>query len=147
MEVVVEKLDGFGPVQRVLLTTAGTLQGALSAFFRAPVVIELVHQEESGDTLQREVNLVRTAEPTIVCRTASTARVTDPEIRRLMLEGTLGLGQIVATLGVETHFALEEVGQDAEQFWRSYRLWGDGFSFRIRETFPAPLYATGPTGD
>jgi hypothetical protein len=62
-----------------------------------------------------------------------------------MLEGTVGLGQIVATLGVPTRFALEEAGQNAEQFWRSYRLWGDGFSFRIRETFPAPLYSADAT--
>ncbi len=143
LDAVVEKLYGFSPLRRVLLATAGTLQGTLSAFFGAPVTIELVHQEESDGFLLREVDLVCATGPVVVCHAVSEARVTDPEVRRLMLEGKVGLGQISAMLGVPTWFALEEVGQNTGRFWRVYRLWGDGFSLRIREVFPEVLYGDG----
>jgi hypothetical protein len=44
-DVVLKMLRGFTPLQCVLLTTAGTRQGTLSAFFGTPVTIELVHQQ------------------------------------------------------------------------------------------------------
>jgi hypothetical protein len=35
------------------------------------------------------------------------------------------------------------VGEDETSFWRHYRMWGDGFEYRITETFDQHLYTNG----
>jgi chorismate-pyruvate lyase len=134
---------GLNARQRVLLATAGTLQETLSAFFGGPVTVEVVHQEETPLGLVREVDLVFAARQLVVCHAITEARIAHPEIRRLLLEGELGIGQISAALGLVASFALDDAGHGEGIFWRAYRLWGDGFSYRIRETFPAQLYEKG----
>ena len=70
----------------------------------------------------------------------TTIHVADPAIRDLIVEQRLGLGQIAALIGVPTSFELDEAAQEGRSFWRTYRLWGDGFEFRITETFLSHLY-------
>jgi hypothetical protein len=142
-DVSLKLLRGFTPLQRVLLATAGTLQGTLSAFFGAPVTIDLVRQDETDGCIRREVDLVCAAKRIAVAHAMTEAQVTDPEITRLLLEGQIGLGQISALLGVPVSFALDQVGRELSAFWRVYRLWGEGFSYRIREEFPQALYYLG----
>src|SRR5260370_29270469 len=139
-DVVLEMLRGFTPLQRVLLTTAGTLQGTLSAFFGTPVTIELVRQRETKGCILREVDLVCAATKFAVGHAMTEAQVTDPDIRPLLLEGAMGLAQISALLGAPVSFALDQTGRQTGAFWRVYRLWGEGFSYRIREAFPELLY-------
>ena len=141
---VLRMLHTFTPVQRVLLATAGTLQGTLSAFFGAPVTIELLHQHETDGRILREVDLVCAAKQVAVGRATTEAQATDPDIRRLLLEGDMGLGQISALLGTPVSFALDQTGRQPDAFWRAYRLWGKGFSYRIREVFPESLYLGEP---
>jgi hypothetical protein len=143
-DVVLKMLRGFTSLQRVLLATAGTLQGALSAFFGTPVTIELVHQYETDGRVLREVDLVCAARKIAVGHAMTEAQVTDPDIRRLLLEGEMGLGQISALLGTPVSFALDQTGRQPRSFWRVYRLWGEGFSYRIREVFPEFLYLGEP---
>ena len=59
-----------------------------------------------------------------------------------IVERSIGLGQIVALLGEKATVELDEVGDGADTFWRRYRMWGDGFSYIITETFAKELYAT-----
>jgi chorismate-pyruvate lyase len=139
-DVVFEKLRGFSPLQRVLLSTEGTLQGTLSALFGAPVTVTVIRQDEIDGGITRHVNLVCSADHMVVCRAVTDAQVTDPKMRRLILEGKAGLGQIMAMVGATPSFALDEAGQDDDAFWRRYRLGGGGFSLRIYEVFPKPRF-------
>jgi chorismate-pyruvate lyase len=143
-DVAFKMLRGFTPLQRVLLATAGTLQGALSAYFGSPVTIELVHQAETDGHILREVDLVCAAKKIAVGHAVTEAQVIDPDIRRLLLEGEMGLGQISTLLGTPVSFALVQTGRQPRAFWRVYRLWGEGFSYRIREVFPESLYLSEP---
>jgi hypothetical protein len=91
-DVVLTMLRGFTPLQRVLLATAGTLQGTLSAFFGTPVTIELVHQHETDGRIFREVDLVCAAKKIAVGHAMTEAQITSPEIRRLLVEGEMVWG-------------------------------------------------------
>ena len=48
--------------------TAGTLQGTLSAYFGAPVTVEVVSQRVDGDTVHRAVDLVCKERGLVACR-------------------------------------------------------------------------------
>jgi hypothetical protein len=139
---VLAVLAGLAPLRRVLLATAGTLQGTLAAWFGEPVDVRLVSQAEldGGKRLLREVELVGRGSGKTVCRAASRIEVDDAEIAEAIREGRLGLGQICEQRGLRTSFVLESAGEDAACFWRRYRLEGPGFRYAIREEFPAALY-------
>lgn len=137
---LLQVLHGFSPVRRVLLSTAGTLQGTLSAYFAAAVTVVVTAQSEDGASMQRDVELICADEGIVVCRASTAITVEEPAIRSMIAEQRLGLGQIAALLGARTTFVLDAAGQDAVSFWRAYRLVGDGFQFRITETFANDLY-------
>src|SRR5260370_25696733 len=105
-DVVLEMLRGFTPLQRVLLTTAGTLQGTLSAFFSTPVTIELVRQRETKGCILREVDLVCAATKFAVGHAMTEPQDTDPDIRPWLLQAGMGLGQISPLLRTPAFFPL-----------------------------------------
>lgn len=144
-EQVLERLRDFGPIRRVLLATPGTLQGTLTAYFGAPVTVVVRSQGDARDHKHfvREVDLVCEKLGLLACRAKSQIDVEDEEIRGLIRNRRIGLGQIVEFLRVPTTFELEQAGSDAECFWREYTLEGAGFRYRIREEFPADLYPAG----
>lgn len=137
---LLEVLRGFSPLRRVVLANAGTLQGTLSAYFGAAVTVEVRSQTIDGDEMHRFVDLVCRERDLTVCTATTVIHVADSAVRALIVEQHLGLGQIAALLGVSTSFALEAAADGEHDFWRTYRMWGDGFEFRITETFPAHLY-------
>lgn len=135
-------LAGLAPLRRVLLATAGTLQGTLSAWFGERVDVRVVSQSEldGGKRLLREVELVGRASGATVCRATSRIEVDDEGLLADIRAGRLGLGQICEGRGLRASFVLEDAGEDATCFWRRYRLEGPGFRYAIREEFPAALY-------
>ncbi|MET0146495.1 MAG: hypothetical protein ABW122_04715 [Ilumatobacteraceae bacterium] len=141
---LLEVLGGFRPLRRVLLGTAGTLQGTLSAYFGAPVTIEVIDQRVDGDVMHRTVDLVCVPRDIVACRADTAITVDDDGLRDLIVEQRLGLGQIVAFVGVRTLFELDAAAQEADEFWRTYRLSGVGFQFVITERFPEHLYPDVP---
>lgn len=141
LPALLAKVSGFPPLHRVLLATAGTLQGTLSAYLGAPVTVEVRSQTAAGDAIHREVDLVCKELDLVACSATTEIRVDDPRVRQLIVERSIGLGQIVALLGEKATVELDEVGDGADTFWRRYRMWGDGFSYVITETFAKELYA------
>jgi chorismate-pyruvate lyase len=141
LPALLDQLQGFPPLQRVLLATAGTLQGTLSAYLGAPVTVDVVSQTVQGESVHREVELVCKEQDLVACRATTEIRVADERMRQLIVERSVGLGQIVALLGERAQFELEEVADEPDEFWRRYRMWGDSFSYIITETFPKGLYA------
>jgi chorismate-pyruvate lyase len=141
LPALLDRIQGFPPLQRVLLATAGTLQGTLSAYLGAPVTVDVVSQKVDGEAIHREVNLVCKERDLVACAATTEIRVADARMRQLIIERSIGLGQIVALLGERTNFELDEVGDEPDRFWRRYRMWGDSFDYVITETFPKELYA------
>mgnify|MGYP001567908224 FL=1 len=56
------------------------------------------------------------------------------------MQGGIGIGQLLESLGIRPRFRLLEAGQDDLKFWRLYMLEGDRVTYRIREAFPKELY-------
>lgn len=131
----------FLPLRRILLATPGTLQTTLSAFFGATVSVRVREQVERTGTILRTADLVCADLGLDVCFAYTEAEITDPEVRRMILAKELGVGQITALHRAMAFFQLDEVGEDGDDFWRTYRLWGDSFTYRIRERFPGGLYS------
>ena len=67
LPALLDRIQGFPPLQRVLLATAGTLQGTLSAYFGAPVTVEVVSQTVEGEAMHREVDLVCKERDLVAC--------------------------------------------------------------------------------
>ena len=137
--MVLTKVKDFTPLQRILLTTSGTLQGTLSAYFCKPVSVSLIeqHQEEEWIWI-REINLKIPNQ--LVCHAISWIVTTRTDVAEKVEEGKMGIGQIMETFGIRPNFELEKVGQDEQFFWRIYRLDGQGVSYKIREDFEKRLY-------
>ena len=133
-----ELVKEFNPLQRVLLTCAGTLQGTLSAFFGQEIGVRVIMQEESGSELIRAAQLH--TPQLIVCTANSQLTVTRPDVLEKVLSQEIGIGQVLAVLDVRPAFELLEVGQDAGSFWRSYQLAAPGVVYRISESFSQVLY-------
>ncbi len=140
VDEMLQKLQGFDPLRRVLLATPGTLQGTLSAYFGRPIDIEMSSQRRDGSTIERVVDLVLRDEGTVACHAESRVVVDDEQFLKLVLEKRIGLGRIAQLLHRETSFLLETAHQNEDSFTRSYRLAGEGFAFHIDEEFPAVLY-------
>jgi hypothetical protein len=141
-EGMIAMLRPFSPLRRVLLAATGTLQGTLSAFWASPVSVRLLSQEPDPDLehVRREVDLVCEGLDLVVCHADTTIHVTDHAVDTLLRESSLGIGQIISILGRRTTFSLQDVGQDDVHFWRSYRMWGEGFDYHITESFEQRLY-------
>lgn len=141
LEGVLAKLRPFSPLRRLLLATAGTLQGTLSGYFGSPVSVAVREQRVSEEGFfHRVVDLVCDAHNVAVCRAVSEVEVTDSRIHELVSQRHIGLGQISAALDLPTSFTLHDAGADDSSFWRHYRLVGAGFAYDITERFPMPLY-------
>ena len=138
---VMQMIKSFSPLERVLLSTAGTLQTALSAYFWTPVKVRVVSQTEIDDThISRDISLYSPTKEIEVCRATTDIVVDLPDVKRLILEGKYGLGQILEIEGIRAVFEIAYMGQDAKRFWRVYKLTGPGVVYRIREEFNKALY-------
>lgn len=148
---VLKQVKDFEPLQRILLSTAGTLQSTLSAYFAKPVKVEVRSQSEPESAelplfTKRNVYLFihegegKGKHPLVVCSASSEITVSSWVIADLIMKETLGLGQIMESLGIRPSFSLQEVGRNAVSFWRLYTLEGGDVTYKIRETFPMNLY-------
>lgn len=129
----------FNPIQRVLLTCAGTLQGTLSAYFGTEVTVEVVHQDE-GESNSIRRSVVLKAGETVVCTAESALYLDRPDIRQEVLDQKVGIGQILEKLDVKARFRLLTVSEAEDTFQRHYELKGLGVTYWITEIFPKSLY-------
>lgn len=150
IQEVLNQIEEFNPLQRILLATSGTLQSTLSAYFGESVTIEVVSQHvpraDAPGVIRRKIRLVCNSKP--VCFAETTIYATDSEVIELINAQELGLGQIMQKQGIKPEFKLRRVGQDSSRFWRDYLLSGPqgsdlldcGVTYHIREEFPQELY-------
>jgi len=132
-------VEGFHPVQRILLTCTGTLQGTLSAWFGGPMEIHVVDQgQEDAMVFNRKIEM--RYEGQCIMEAESVVTTTREDVRGLVKARELGIGQIMEKLGIRPEFKLLVAGQDDESFWRVYKLFGSGVTYRIKEVFPQCYY-------
>ena len=134
-----DKVKDFTPLQRILLTATGTLQGVLSAYFGQEVRV-VVREQAAEDpwVLHRVADLM--AGELVVCQADSQITLTLDKVRQEVLAKQMGIGQILEGLEIRPKFQLLEVGRGNGAFWRLYKLEGPGVVYRITETFPEGLY-------
>jgi hypothetical protein len=134
-----EKVKGFSPLERILLTCSGTLQGTLSAYFGQEILVKVVRQtvDDSG-VIGRLAHLHD--KYVVVCEANSRLTIEREDVRGRVLAGDLGIGQVLETLGLRPSFQLDQVGEDPHHFWRLYTLRAPGVVYAIRESFPKTLY-------
>ncbi len=146
IEQALAVVQDFKPLQRVLLTCTGTLQGTLSAWFGGPMEIAVVEQArmenlDKGSPSQihhRTIEMRHKAQ--CVMKAESAIYTAREDVRALVLERKLGLGQIMEKLGIRPEFKLIEAAQDDEHFWRVYKLHAPDVTYTIKETFPQCHY-------
>lgn len=107
----------------------------MSAYFATPVLVRVVDQREDDEgRYGRRTELYRKDTGVVVCRASAALEVDRPNVRELIEACVHGLGQLLTLLDVPAIFELVDVGDDG-LLWRTYRLWGEGFSFAITEQF------------
>lgn len=150
------------PILRTLLVTDGTVTKVLEAFFWEPVNVEAVEQKsatasapidslgiEQGETyLSRDVRLRGKESGDIYVWAHSIIRTRElpAEITRELIEGRIGIGQLLRTKGLETYrevidvFEENNVGADS-CICRTYRIYlHDVPAITVTEKFPVALY-------
>lgn len=150
------------PILRTLLVTDGTVTKVLEAFFWEPVNVEAVDQKpvtasapidnlgiEQGETyLSRDVRLRGKESGDIYVWAHSIIRTRElpAEITRELIEGRIGIGQLLRTKGLETYREVidvfEENNIDAGScICRTYRIYlHDVPAITVTEKFPVALY-------
>ena len=139
IDEVLTKVQHFSPLQRILLTTAGTLQSTLAAYFGSPVTVAVITQRAQGyKVYSRQVEL--RCQGRAVCDAYSTLTIEKANIRKAVEAKKIGIGQILEAAGLRPKFTLIVVEQSPIAFWRHYTLEVPGVTYQIQETFRKELY-------
>lgn len=128
--------DGFQKGEQVILSNFGTNQTMLSIIFGEPNRLEVICQREIDGEINRHVALY--CGDLLVCR-ADTLILKDRnriEVMADILDGKLGLGQIVVKHNLPNRRNLLEVGHNDNAFWRTYEIEGPDVYLKITEHFP-----------
>ncbi|KAJ3374130.1 hypothetical protein GGF31_008346 [Allomyces arbusculus] len=134
-------LANLSPAERVILSSNGTLQRILSAFYNAPIDVVVVknlakQKEGTKDTwvVDREIHLMCQGERLGVA--VSQLVITKREYFDLLITKSVGLGQFFKLQFVQPAFVLTEVRKTDCELYRLYELSCPGVVCTIGETFP-----------
>ncbi|ORZ41661.1 hypothetical protein BCR44DRAFT_1385477 [Catenaria anguillulae PL171] len=134
---------GLTPMERVMLSSNGSLQRVLSGFYNAPIDIKMVKNvatprldRECVWTVDREIHLVCLGE--VLCVATSSLEISDPAFYDLLITKSIGLGQFFRHIGVLPTFQLLRVTKlpAPDNLSREYTLSCPGVVCTIVETFP-----------
>ncbi|TPX35353.1 hypothetical protein SmJEL517_g02203 [Synchytrium microbalum] len=131
-ETFVSLSDEFTPMQRILLTANGNVQRILSAYYNAPVTVDILFNEKIAGSTENCIMFNRSVDIKVnkytCCRATSTVSIYDPAYLKLVEEDGVGIGQLFRYLNILPEFQLLEVGRDdgvaggVGGFWRRYIL-------------------------
>jgi len=151
-------MEALPPFLRTLLVTDGTVTKQLEAYFWEQVEVENLEQFETclerdvpwlemraGDAvLQRRVQLHGAESGRVYARAESLIRLASlPEKLRLdLLEGRIGIGELLREKGLETYREILDVGKRGEErVYRTYRIVINHHpAILITEEFPCEPY-------
>jgi len=126
---------GFQKGEQVLLANFGTNQTLLSIIFGEPNEIRVVHQVERESDILREVELYCGGQMVCIANTTIPKEKNRVEVMADILEGKLGLGQIVVKHNLPNKRVLLDIGHDENHFWRTYVIEGPELYLKISEDF------------
>lgn len=130
------KSGGFEKGEQVILGHFGTVQTLLSIIFGEPVDVHLVTQESQKGVIHRLVHLMAGRLIVAVANSLIPLECNDHgTIITDVINGHLGLGQIVMQYQVSTRRVLIDLGRERHTFWRTYTILGRGVHFEITEHF------------
>jgi hypothetical protein len=128
----IEKLIGKIPIEanaieRLVLGNDGTVQTLLSVLFGVPVKVEVISQIEMANCIVRWSKLVAEYSPDVkfvVCLAESIIDTTDTYNGFIngIKERKLGIGQLIAALGLKTNRVLLGFHSDDSNFSRTYSI-------------------------
>ena len=127
--------EGITALERILLSSFGTVQTLLSVIFRTPVRVEVLSQCERYGVIIRWVKLL--AGENVVCLAESVIPLMEntPGFIDAIRDAQLGIGQAIARLSLESQRELLGFYVDENMVARNYRISGD-VEVIITETFP-----------
>lgn len=151
------------PLLRTLLVTDGTVTKVLEAYFWEPVNVESVEQhiETATDTidalgiakgeayLRRDVRLRgrESGDTYVWAHSIIRLRELPADITRELIDGRIGIGQLLRTRGLETYrevidlFEQNAPDSGEKQVCRTYRIYlHDVPAITVTEQFPLQLY-------
>ncbi|KAI8833230.1 hypothetical protein BJ741DRAFT_612404 [Chytriomyces cf. hyalinus JEL632] len=139
--------EDFGPLERVLITANGNVQRIISAYYNAPVSVDIIRNTPiassptsiSGNEMNvlaafdREVHICCKGQ--VFCKAYSHIHVSSEACLELVVGQKMGIGQLFRAKGVAPNFELKSSGQNETCFWRVYCLSMPGFFSEIKEVF------------
>lgn len=146
------------PVERLLLSTDGTVTHALEALTRGEVNVDILKREVHGSTLHRQVVLRRGRDdsPLVWAESEVNTRPMDMEMEDALVAGDIGIGDLLREQYAETRreiLSMEPARTDDGGFprfinggsylylKRTYRVYSDGDRLmEITEYFPKGLF-------
>ncbi|KAL1923382.1 uncharacterized protein VTP21DRAFT_8362 [Calcarisporiella thermophila] len=158
----------FTGLERIVLTANGNLQRILSAYYCAPVTVQILYNRplipDNADTptsisssdddnvipkknilqrYRRAVNLL--VRQKIVCHATSCVTITSSHILHLVRDRGVGIGQLFRYMDKLPEFELLRAGKSINEgrFWRVYRLSMDGVECKIKENFSSDMFEEG----
>lgn len=128
--------DGFQKGEQVILSNFGTNQTLLSIIFAEPNRLKLIYQKETEGEIARRVELYCGEQLVCYAATKIPKDRNRIEVMTDILEGKLGLGQIVVKHNLPNKRVLLDIGRDGYHFWRTYIIEGPEVYLKISEDFP-----------
>jgi len=151
------------PLLRLLLVTDGTVTKSIEALFNIPIKVLVARQEPvdktewisnypfrliSSKMLARDVTLVRADSLQVMARAHSTIALDllPRDLAAGLLEGKLGIGELIRSQGIDTYRSLTDVGiskrGDNLGLWRRYAICQRQLVLmQVEEWFPWTVYA------
>jgi len=131
-------------VERILLSTKGTVQTLLSVIFGYPVSVEVISQLNYDSVLVRWVRLyAEDPDPFTIALAESVIPLAKnrPDFIEKMSDRELGIGQVLSMLDVTTEREILGIHVDKRTIARSYRIIGGRIDILITESFMREVFS------
>jgi chorismate-pyruvate lyase len=146
------------PVERLLLSTDGTVTHAVEALTKASINVHPVSRRQRGETLLRDVYLERedNGERMVYAHSEVALEHVEDGIAEELVNGERGIGSMLRNRGAETHRQINSmkmrtssdpelpmfVGTGSHEYLeRTYSVYSDGVELMIiTEWFPRSMY-------
>ncbi len=137
--------DDLSTVERLILSSTGTVQDLLSVIFGTPARVEVISQLNYDTVLVRWSKLViDDPDPMTVALAESVIPYEKnvPAFVGMMGDRNIGIGYAINEVGIPTERHLLGIHVDGDVFARSYQIKGNGIDILITESFSRERYAS-----
>lgn len=132
-------------VEKLILSSKGTVQDLLSVIFGTPVRVEVISQLNYDSVLVRWAKLViddPNSRTVALAESVIPYEKNDPAFIGMMGDRNIGIGYAISSLGIRTERHLLGIHADGDTFARSYQIRGNMIEILITESFNTEMYAS-----